>query len=98
MEKHIGIRNERFHNAYFGWVKFETSPASALVLKTKLDAMQDVLRFILIKSSLEAPVVPKVSTPEADIIVAPGAEDVISSLSLTSEQEIDKSIEELVRE
>jgi ribosomal protein S6 len=98
IEKHIATRNEHFHTAYFGWIKFECSPSSAVALKTKLDAMGEMLRFILIKSSLDVIVPPKPIAIEPEIIVAEGAEDIIPTLSLTSEQEIDKSIEELVRE
>lgn len=92
MEKLVGTRNERFNDAYFGFVVFEGSPELAITLKTELDATQGVLRFLLIKTERDA--VAPVRKPkqvaeaiEADESVSEGSESI---------KELDKEIEELV--
>ncbi len=85
MVKPLGTRNERYKSAYFGWVKFEVSPQGALEIKKSLDAMESLLRFILVKTVREAPQVEKTLEGEED-------------QSLKDEPSLDKSIEELVIE
>ena len=85
MVKPLGNRNERYKSAYFGWVKFEVSPQGALEIKKSLDAMESLLRFILVKTVREAPQVEKTLEVEED-------------QSLKDEPSLDKSIEELVIE
>jgi ribosomal protein S6 len=53
MIKHIGTRNERFNNAYFGWIKFESDPNVAVDLKTKLDLHDSLIRFLIVKTVRE---------------------------------------------
>lgn len=59
MEKHIGTRNERFNSAYFCFVTFEVTPEAALLIKAELDAMESVLRFLMIKTTKEEALAPK---------------------------------------
>jgi len=95
MEKVVGTRNEYFESAYFGWMKFEMNPEDVLKLKGELDKDSNILRFILIKTARDTHIPPKAheikqteSTPEVAQTVAP----------TFSQEEIDKSIEELVVE
>ncbi len=53
MVKQVGTKNERFTNAYFGWVKFESMPEVAVELKKKLDLDQSFLRFLIVKTVRE---------------------------------------------
>ena len=74
MEKHIATRNERFNDAYFGFVVFEGGPKIAISLKTELDATPSILRFLLIKTEREVvpPVRKSKSAPEGDESVSEG--------------------------
>lgn len=42
--------NQRFSEGYFGWVKFEMSPAQILTLEEKLKLDEDFIRFLLVKA------------------------------------------------
>ena len=89
MEKLVATRNERFNDAYFGFVVFEGNPELAITLKTELDATPGILRFLLIKTEREvvAPVRKPKQVVEVDESVSEGSESV---------EELDKEIEELV--
>lgn len=94
MVKHVGTRNERFKTAYFGWIKFEITPEGVLEAKKAFDAMGEILRFILIKTTRETPVLPQEILDEAEALEA--VDEVIPSIA--PQAEIDKSIDELVIE
>ena len=105
MEKGERGKNTYFDSAYFGWMKFELLPEKTLELKDALENRPNMLRFLLIKTVREdtrvgwraelfeeresgttiakAPVVGRAPEGERPII---------------SEEELDKSIEELVGE
>lgn len=98
--KRIEIKNVKFTKAYFGWVKFEIDREKVVGLESKIKMLQNILRFILIKTVREntmytpkVPVVKKESSKEdaIDDIVTESVEKMP-----VSEEEIDKSIDELV--
>lgn len=93
MEKHIATRNERFNDAYFGFIVFEGTPELAVALKTKLDATEGVLRFLLIKTERE--IVPPVRKPK-QVATEAEATDKSDSEGSESEEDLDSEIEELV--
>ena len=53
MTKPIGTRNERFNEAYFGWVKFESEPNVAVELKAKFDLHDSLIRYLIVKTVRE---------------------------------------------
>jgi ribosomal protein S6 len=91
IEKHIGSRNERFDSAYFGWVKFEMGSEEVLVLEKFLDANPSIIRFLLIKTLRNAHIPPKPREMKPEVETD---EEVLAPIS--SQEDIDKSIEELV--
>lgn len=40
----------KFSKAYFGWVRFTSTPEKAPEIKNKIDSMDSILRFLLIKA------------------------------------------------
>lgn len=96
--KKIETKVVKFNKAYFGWVKFEMDPGSVLNLKNKIEALPNILRFLIIKTvkenTLHTPKIPtfrkesEVSEAAAVVEAAPKAP--------ASEAEIDKSIDDLV--
>jgi ribosomal protein S6 len=48
--KKIKGANVRFDKAYFGWVKFNSTPEGVEELKKKVEGDEDVLRFLLVKT------------------------------------------------
>lgn len=96
MEKHIATRNERFDSAYFGWMTFEVAPAGAVALKTELDGMESVLRFLIMKTVREVAVAPKKAPKE--VVEGADSAEIVDEAVTASEEEIDKEIEGLVLE
>ncbi len=102
MEKTIQIKNQKFDHAYFGWIKFEVSSSNIAIIKKSVDALEEVLRTIFIKTIRESTLMAgKVSDREAqkpkeegDTIEVPA--EVVAVKAPANEEDIDKSIEALV--
>lgn len=82
MEKSIASKKMKYSQGYFGWIKFEAAPEAMEALKKALDGMTDVVRYILIKTSMDNAVVfkkPKIEAKRAsdtdEIIVEESEED-----------------------
>lgn len=91
----IASKKQSFNKTYFGWMKFEVSNSLVRGIKKALDGEREILRFILVKTVKENTLYhPKFSKPkreEKEIDIERGGE-----IKEISEEEIDKSIEELV--
>lgn len=59
MEKVIANKKNTYSKTYFGWVKFELTSDKLAGLKTKLDEMIVIVRFILVKTVRESTLAPK---------------------------------------
>lgn len=106
--KHIGNENKRFHQAYFGWIKFEMESASIVDLKKVLESDIDMIRFLIIKTVREDTMIS--DKPEFKIALGEDADGVSEGATapteakpkkeLTTEEkaEIDKEIDDLVSE
>ena len=94
--KKVETKNLKFSKAFFGWVKFEMDRSHILDLQNKIEVAQNLLRFIVIKTvkenTMHTPKVPsfkkEVSKDETALVVG-------EKLPV-SEEEIDKSIDELL--
>lgn len=93
MRKMIAGKWEKFDQAHFGWIKFEMTPENAQTLNEELRPLDFVLRFILLKTVRESitarPLILK--KPEA-----PGKKE--GEEKPISPEEVDKAIDELVKE
>jgi ribosomal protein S6 len=49
MDKTVGASKYVANEAYIGWTKFEISPSMALGLKSAVESIDELLRFLLIK-------------------------------------------------
>lgn len=49
ISKTIGASRYVVSDAYLGWIKFEVNPSGALAIKAKIEKINEVLRFLLIK-------------------------------------------------
>lgn len=102
--KTIGTTKQKFTHAYFGWVKFEAESVGLPVIKEGLEKNDNIVRFLLIKTVREN----TMSSIKPPLIVrkdGKGSEDKQSSVkekeepkTHVSEEELDKSIDELVIE
>lgn len=103
MRKAMGERNQVFSTGYFGWIKFEMAPENVAALKNDLDLLGNILRFILVHTVREntffAPKSPMLSVKQHGSIGEIGEGGVQEkSQSTISDEELDKSIEQLIAE
>lgn len=96
MVKPMGGKNEKYSNAYFGWVKFEVSVEGALSIKDELKKMSQLVRLLIVKTERETKYPAKTAfwkdMPKREVKAEP------KTGPSMSEAEIDKTIEELVVE
>ncbi len=100
MIKKIGTANQRFDRGYFGWIKFELSASEIEEVKKTFEMHPDMLRILLIITVKENTFLGK-KAPESATVVAtetlpiPG---IVSPVIPASIEDMDKSIDEMVKE
>ncbi len=101
MEKPIAGKLQKFDRAYFGWVKFETSPEHVASLKSTLPHEADMVRYLLIKTVKEDTMAPKkllAGIREVTTKVETRKPVEVEVKVPVSEAELDKAVEALVGE
>jgi len=63
MTKAISGKKQKFDEAYFGWVKFESNSDTIESIKKELDKVNNILRFILITTVKENIMIPSKVKP-----------------------------------
>lgn len=98
IKKRIETKYVKFNKAYFGWVKFEITPALVGKIKEKMTSDENILRFIIINTVKENTMhvfkSPMMSKDE--MVRVPKDLPAQAVKTEISEEEIDKSIDELV--
>lgn len=92
-----------YHSAYFGWMRFNIRPVDADALGRKLRENEKILRFLLVKTTQEKIMLPasmmftkeEKSTPKTSTARTRSKEVKRETLS---EEELDKTIQELIVE
>jgi ribosomal protein S6 len=96
MPKVIQTKRHMFDHAYFGWMKFEAQPADFAAIKKSIDALDEMLRSLFIKTVRENTLIAgKLAARDAQKQKAEG-EASAQTKAPVQEEEIDKSIEALV--
>ncbi|OIP64569.1 MAG: hypothetical protein COV32_01695 [Candidatus Yonathbacteria bacterium CG10_big_fil_rev_8_21_14_0_10_43_136] len=95
--KTVDHKNKRFDEAYFGWIKFEGSPAGIVELEGGLKKDENVLRYLIVKTIRENTFIAKKFTGAKvkEVEEAHVAEETV--VEAQSEEVLDKAIEELVK-
>jgi len=97
ISKNIDSKKHKFKKAYFGWVKFEIDPSLVSNIKSNIETLGSVLRFIIIKTVRENTLhVPKVPMFKKESNDHEENDEEMVEKTKVSEEEIDKSIDELV--
>ena len=97
MTKSLGSQRAKYDKGYFGWIKFEMEPKSAPELKVVLDKNAMILRSMLIETVRENTLIgQKMVYRPAPGVGADKAK--IGEEPKVSEEELDKTIENLVVE
>lgn len=105
MERMSGGVKQKYDRAYFGWIKFEMAPESAPLFKKEIDEKEEILRFMIIQTVRENTMMPvnPVVIRRSEAMPIPqtprGTEEAhVLERPLMTEEELDKTIEELVIE
>ncbi len=98
--KTVKAQKKRYTTSYFGWVKFEITPDSIPALEKSVKLFEPLLRYILISTVRENTVTGiKEATKESKDTVKDSEKEVKAEVSAKiDEVEVDKSIDELVKE
>lgn len=96
MQKRVGEGFQTHMSGYFGWVKFESTPASALRIEHEFKKSERVLRYIFIKTVREHTLT--AGRPRIDKRERKEAPKDAPASSPISETELDKSLEKLIAE
>lgn len=96
MVKVVSNKRATYQSSYFGWMKFEVEPKGALLIDASLKQNPSVIRFLLLKTVRENTMAPKKILRERRTeTVLREPEKVVEKPELT-EEEIEKTIEDLV--
>lgn len=96
-------KKKKFNNAYFGWVKFETQAGAMGDIKKALDENKNIIRFLIINTVRESTIAPKRVLLERVVVETPKKiskpiEKKEEKKTPISDEELDRTIEELVVE
>lgn len=98
MRKTSAGQNQKFDRAYFGWIKFEISPNAVPVMHKELEQNANILRFMIISTVRENTLYTQKTTfRQIQAPESPKAEKPEEAPKMT-EEEMDKTIENLVVE
>lgn len=97
MTKKIGASNQRFDEGYFGWIKFEMAAKSIESVKKAFEENPNMLRMLLITTVKEQTYLGK-KAPVLEAPVAAEPTEVPVAVAPVSVEEIDKSIDAMVKE
>lgn len=95
MVKIASNKRATYHSSYFGWMKFEVEPKGAKAIDLELKKDDNILRFLLIKTVRESTMAPKKMFAQKRGEDVRPTEEKIEETPMT-EEELDKTIEELV--
>lgn len=97
IDKKVDTKSLKFNKAYFGWIKFEMDRSKVLGLKNKVETLENILRFLIIKTVKENTIsILKTPTYKKEKETEVVAEKDLAEKVELDEKEIDKSIDELV--
>ncbi len=102
MSRQIAGKRQQFTEAYFGWMEFEIPPSALERVKESIDRNENILRFIIkrtehVKESSTAPIVQPLVTEKKESDPASEKPEISEEKQL-SDEELDKTIDELVIE
>ena len=96
-------KNAKLDTSLFGVIKFDSEPEALALLQEELDLSKSVLRYLIIKTVREyepiqnRPVFREVKSEDAKPISKPASQvEEVKDAKPISEEELDKTIEELV--
>lgn len=100
MKKDVDGMRHKYTEAYFGWVKFEIESGEIAAIKSALDINKKVLRFLLVTTVRENTYLGQKAIPtlKEEVTPAVAEEAKPAEAAPTSVEEIDKTIDDMVKE
>ncbi len=96
--KPLGGKNEKYANAYFGFMRFEAVAADVVELTAIFKKDLDIVRFLVVKSGPERKSVVRPTTWRRDTIKRDSPKVEAPKAQSMTDAEMDKTIEELLVE
>jgi ribosomal protein S6 len=93
MEKSVASKTNRYNQAYFGWIKFDTDPETVESLKKAFDSNHDLIRYLLVKTSAQNMVIFR--KPKNEAVREVFADDVDALLDDTDDESLKEDHEKL---
>jgi ribosomal protein S6 len=93
MDKVIETKRQKFDHAYFGWIKFEVESSEVGSIKSKVDALSEVLRTLFVTTLRENTMISgKIAAEEAAIEAkeADAEAGVVEDAPIVTEEEVEK--------
>ena len=90
MQRDIDRKRYTFNTSYFGWIKFETTPALAHELKSFVAEKPVVLRSLLIKTTRESYVRQVPQAEAMDVVAEDGEKEAEAPSAAVIDAEIEK--------
>lgn len=99
-KKTVAGSYDKFDKAYFGWVKFEVNPSKIDLIKKSSELIDSFIRVLVITTIKENTYLGKraSATNELEVEVVEKAPEVQETETTASPEEIDKSIDAMVKE
>ncbi len=95
MTKVVSNKRALYSSAYFGWLKFEVEPKGAKAINDQLKSDDFIIRYLLVKTVRENTMAPKkVFAKRTEETARP--EEKVEEKPAMTEEELDKTIEDLV--
>jgi len=96
MTKTVSNKRALYRSSYFGWIKFEVEPKAAIAIDTALKSDDFILRFILVKTVRENTMAPKKVFTAKRSEEGSRSEEKAEVKPVLTEEELDKTIDDLV--
>ncbi len=97
MTKVVQTTRHKVNTGYFGWIKFELSSTGIEAVKKSLDANNEILRYLIIKTVKENTLLNgKMKLAKEESVREEDVEVSAEESKSTAPEEVDKSIDDLV--
>jgi len=96
VSKKVDNKKQSFDKAYFGWIKFEAPTEQISEIKSKIDELPNILRFMIVKTVRSGKMVAKKPLIRKQTKIEP--KFVAKKEEKVSEKGVDEAIDELVIE
>ena len=93
-ERGVTSKKTKFDDAFFAWIRFQTSPDAIVTIQEDLDKNAKVLRFLIIKPSKDNP--RAIVTPITAVKTTREIAEKRDKKKIMTEEDLDKEIDQLL--